>query len=744
MTQPIYYGGDYNPEQWDEATVRQDIELMVQAGVNLVSLGIFSWAKLEPREGDYQLDWLGELLDQLHAAGIKVDLATGTASPPPWMARLYPETLPVTAAGVRLKAGSRQQYSPSSSLFRAKATALTRQMATRFGSHPAVVMWHVSNEYGCHIKECFSEESREAFRAWLWGRYGSIEALNQAWGTAFWSQTYYDFAEVEPPAPLPTYANPAQNLDWRRFSDHALYSCFAAEAAVLREVTPHIPVTTNFLGMFDTCDYWQWARGMDVISNDCYPDPADPRAAADFALNADLMRSLGGGRPFWLMEQTAGLVQWRARNSRKQPGQLKLWSLQQVARGADAILFFQWRQSVQGAETFHSAMLPHSGTQSPTWREVVDLGQSLKRLESVVGSRVRSHAGMLFDWDSYWARQSAIGPVEPATFQAVRGWYSTLFNAGMVVDFLPPADKPAGVDDVFPAAPTAHPVCAPAAAETGRSEGEAGGTSSPNSAAEVAAPPLIVVPAQFMLSTATAQRIADWARGGAQVIVGATTGMLDGAGVAQQGGYLSQLPEAGVRVLDYYPATGEVCAWLDEPVLPTETITARVSAPAANRAMALDVAEGPLRRAASRLLGGDGSVLQARNWAELLAVDEDTQVLATFRGGELNGLPAITRREVGKGAIWYVGTELDGAARAVVVAVAAAYARIPNPLAGLPAGVEAVRRGEALFLLNHADTTAQIGGLNGVELLTGEQVGGHVLIPGRSAAVVVPKVAQGH
>lgn len=742
MTQSIYYGGDYNPEQWDEATIRADIELMQQAGVNLVSLGIFSWAKLEPREGEYQLDWLAELLDQLHAAGIAVDLATGTASPPPWLAHRYPETLPVTAAGVRLRAGSRQQYSPSSAVFRAKATALTRQLALRFGTHPAVVMWHVSNEYGCHVNECFSEESRQAFRGWLRDRYGSVEALNQAWGTAFWSQQYGDFAEVEPPAPLPTYANPAQSLDWRRFSDHALYSCFAAEAAVLRELTPHIPVTTNFMGMFERCDYWQWARGVDVVSNDCYPDPADPRAAIDFALNADLMRSLGGGKPFWLMEQTAGLVQWRARNSRKQPGQLKLWSLQQVARGADAILFFQWRQSVQGAETFHSGMLPHAGVESPTWREVVDLGQSLKKLDCLVGEGVQAHAGMLFDWESLWARQSAIGPVEDATVQAVRGWYSTLFNAGMVVDFLPSADKPAGVNDVFPAAPTARVDSDAAATQTGRAEGEAGGASSPESAGKGEAPGLIVVPAQFMLSAATAQRIAGWARGGAQVIVGATTGMLDGAGVAQQGGYLSQLPQAGVRVVDYYPATGEPPAWLAEPVLPCEVITSQVSTPGAERAVPLDVAEGPLRRAAARLLGGDGSVLQARNWAELLAVEEGTQILATYRGGALNGLPAITRREVGQGAIWYVGTELDGAARAALVTVAAAYARISNPLAGLPAGVEAVRRGNALFLLNHADTTAQIGGLSGTELLTGNEVGGHILIPGRSAAVVVPKVAQ--
>ncbi|MDO4791766.1 MAG: beta-galactosidase [Buchananella hordeovulneris] len=734
MGKQIYYGGDYNPEQWDVATVDQDIELMRQAGVNLVSLGVFSWAKLEPVEGQYELDWMAELLDKLHAAGISVDLATGTASPPPWLGHRYPETLPVTAQGVRLLPGSRQQYSPSSSLFRTKAAALARTLARRFGSHPAVVAWHISNEYGCHVKECFSPESAQAFRDWLRERYGDVAGLNRAWGTAFWSQTYTDFAEVNPPAPLPTYPNPAQALDWRRFCDHAIYSCFAAEAQALREETPQIPITTNFLGMFDTCNYWQWVRGMDFVSNDCYPDPADPRAATEFALNADLMRSLGGGRPFWLMEQTSALVQWRPRNSRKQPGQLKLWSLQQVARGADAVLFFQWRQSVQGAETFHSGMVPHSGVESPTWHDVVDLGQSLQRLESVVGSPVESHAGMLFDWDSYWARETTIGPVEPGTIPAVRAWYSTLYNAGMVVDFLPPAGTPAGVDDAFPAGYIPGPTGAVAAVE-----GQTAETSSPRDGAAVkAAPRLIVVPAQFLLSEETAERITTWAREGAQVIIGPAAGMLNGQGAAQQGGCLSQLPAAGVRSLEYYPATGPVPSWLDEPVLPSETIASAVSTPAAQLSLALDTHEGPLRRAAARLLGGDGSVLQARNWAELLAVEEGTEVLATFRGGELGGQAAITRREVGQGAIWYVGTELDGPARAALLAVAAAYARIPSPLADVPAGVEAVRRGEALFLLNHADTSAQVGGLRGWELLTGAEIGGHVLIPGRSAAVVVP------
>ena len=220
----IAYGGDWNPEQWDEETNRRDTERMVRAGVNLISLGIFSWASLEPEEGHYDLEWLADLIDQLHNAGIGVDLANGTASPPAWMAQRYPQTLPVDSRGVRLGFGSRQQYNPSSELFCRKACELTEAMARRFGDHPGVVMWHISNEYACHTAESFDDESAAAFRRWLMEKYGDIQAINLAWGTAFWSQTYRDIQEIQPPRAMPTFYNPGQMLDWRRFSDYALRS----------------------------------------------------------------------------------------------------------------------------------------------------------------------------------------------------------------------------------------------------------------------------------------------------------------------------------------------------------------------------------------------------------------------------------------------------------------------------------------------------------------------------------------
>jgi len=436
LTSPAY-GGDYNPEQWDEATFAEDLELMAEAGVNLVSLGIFSWARLEPREGVYELDWLVEIVDRLHEAGIAVDLATATASPPAWMATDHPESLPMNADGVRLGLGSRQQYCPSSTVYRERSAALAAALAERLGDHPGVVMWHIGNEYGCHTAECFCPACARAFRVWLGERYGDVERLNAAWGTDFWSQRYTSLEQVAPPAAMPTFPNPAQMLDWRRFSDHQLRSLMEAEARILRERSTR-PVTTNFMGDFPATDYWRWAEALDIISDDSYPDPADPAAAHEVAWAGDLMRGLAAGRPWILMEQAPSAVQWRRRNSPKRPGQLLLWSLARVAHGADGVLQFQWRQSRRGAETFHSGMVPHAGRDSRTWEETVATGQALTRLGPVLGEPVRAEAALILDWESQWALSAAIGPIEVGErFETARAWHRSLWEAGIATDIVP-------------------------------------------------------------------------------------------------------------------------------------------------------------------------------------------------------------------------------------------------------------------------------------------------------------------
>ena len=708
LTSPAY-GGDYNPEQWDEATFAEDLELMAEAGVNLVSLGIFSWARLEPREGVYELDWLVEIVDRLHEAGIAVDLATATASPPAWMATDHPESLPMNADGVRLGLGSRQQYCPSSTVYRERSAALAGALAERLGDHPGVVMWHIGNEYGCHIAECFCPACARAFRAWLAERYGDVERLNAAWGTDFWSQRYTSLEQVSPPAAMPTFHNPAQLLDWRRFSDHQLRSLMEAEARILRQRSTR-PVTTNFMGDFPATDYWRWAEALDIISDDSYPNPADAAAAHEVAWAGDLMRGLADGRPWILMEQAPGAVQWRRRNSPKRPGQFLLWSLARVAHGADGVLQFQWRQSRQGAETFHSGMVPHAGRAGRTWDEVVATGRALKRLGPVLGEPVRAEAAVVLDWDSQWALSSTIGPVEPGErFEAARAWHRSLWEAGIATDIVPVR-------------------------------------------ADLAGYRLIVVPEVFIDYPELARNLEGAAAAGAQVVVAGPTGVVDTDAGAVLGGYLGSLrPLLGVRVTDHAALSGPVGQ--DDPRgALVNRVSRAVGTPAAEIWTGLEAVGEPLRRVLNQM-GTPAPDLRAGGWAEEVRIDEvpggveagqgqePVEVVAVFdgRGGgaDLAGRPAITRRPVrGPGAAWYVAADLDAVGRAALLRLVCAHARIRPVVADLPDGVEAQRRGEILFLLNHGDRAAEVAGIVGTDLISGEACTGHVVLAPRSALVV--------
>ena len=438
----ILYGGDYNPDQWPENVWTEDVRLMQEAGVNLMSLAIFSWSRLEPVSGTYEFDWLDRIMDMLHEGGIFVDLATATASPPPWMSLEHPEMLPVTADGVRLWHGGRQHYCPSSQAYRSGSKRLVEALAERYAKHPALAMWHIGNEYGCHVAACYCDISAAAFRAWLRERYGSIEDLNRAWGTDFWSQRYSGWEEVIPPRRTPTWPNPSQQLDFMRFSSDELLACYEVEHAVLKAKTPDVPITTNFMRFFKPLDYWKWAEREDIVSDDVYQDPADPEAGMRGAMAGDLMRSLGRGRPWVLMEQSPNRVNWREINVAKAPGQMRLWSYQAIARGADGVMFFQWRQSRAGAEKFHSAMVPHGPVESsPTWHEVKQLGAELRGLDDVCGSRVQSEVAILLDWESWWALELPSKPsARVELIDQLEGYYRPLFGGNIVPDFARPGD----------------------------------------------------------------------------------------------------------------------------------------------------------------------------------------------------------------------------------------------------------------------------------------------------------------
>ncbi|MEH0467792.1 beta-galactosidase [Streptomyces sp. B21-097] len=435
----LAYGADYNPEQWPRDVWEEDVRLMQEAGVTVVSVGIFSWARIQPGPDTWDFGWLDEVMDLLHAGGIGVDLATATASPPPWLTTAHPEILPVTANGDTLWPGARQHWRPTSPVFREHALRLVREIASRYKDHPALVAWHVSNELGCHNVYDHSDDAARAFRVWLRARYGTLDALNHAWGTAFWSQRYSDWEQILPPRLAASHPNPTQQLDFKRFSSDALKDHLVAEREILREITPEIPVTTNFMVMGGTkgMNYPDWAAEIDFVSNDHYVHPG-PQDRDELSFSANLVSGIASGRPWFLMEHSTSAVNWQPVNVAKRPGDLARDSLLHVAHGADAVCFFQWRQSAAGAEKYHSAMVPHAGADSDLFRAVADLGATLKALAPVAGSeREPAAVGILYDWQSWWASEQDSHPTALLDYrQEALDWYSALLALGVRTDLV--------------------------------------------------------------------------------------------------------------------------------------------------------------------------------------------------------------------------------------------------------------------------------------------------------------------
>lgn len=437
----LLYGCDYNPEQWPREVWQEDAALMREAGVNVVSVGIFSWARLESSPGEFDFGWLREVLDLLHGAGVAADLATPTAAVPPWLTTQYPSVLPVTWDGHVRAQGSRGTFCVNSPVYRRFAACVVRRLAEEFADHPALRAWHVFNEYGCEVPACYCDSCAVAFRSWLAARYTTIGELNDAWGTAFWSQRYRSLEEVLPPRRSTAQNNPGQVLDYRRFVSDSYLAEFEEEKEILRAITPDVPVTTNFMSFFEPLDYFSWAPSLDFASTDCYPDPANPDSPLIAAMDFDLVRSLKRDVPWLLMEQTTSRVNWRPVNALKGPGRMRLGSFQAVARGAAGICFFQWRASRAGSERFHGAMVPHAGVNSPVWREVTAFGGELAALgDQLRDADVAAEHAIVFSWPARWALDGTGQPSAEIRMVDRVGWmYRPLFEAGIAADFVPPS-----------------------------------------------------------------------------------------------------------------------------------------------------------------------------------------------------------------------------------------------------------------------------------------------------------------
>ena len=494
----LLHGGDYNPEQWLDRPdiLAQDIELMKKARVNTVTLGVFSWSALEPQEGVYTLDWLADIIHNLYANGIRTILATPSAARPAWLAHKYPEVRRVRADRVRELYNRRQNYCYTSPLYRDKVRRIDQKLAQRFGSDPAVILWHISNEMGgdCHCELCQAE-----FRRWLQERYGSLQALNKAWNARFWSHDYTAWEQIESPAPQGENAVQALTLDWKRFVSDRHIDFLKFERDTVKELAPDAKFTVNMMYRFDGIDYFKMAKEIDVASWDNYPTWHKPtetveETALDTAMMHDLFYSMKG-KPFLLMESSPSFTNWQPISKQKKPGIAELAALQTVAHGADSVLYFQWRASRGAEEKFHGAVVGHDGRQDArAFTETVQVGEKLEKLSEITAVQREKQALIVHDWQNKWALEGSCGPRNAGLgyWDELKRHYNALARAGIAVEF---GDETADL--------------------TGYR--------------------LVVVPMLYLLTDDFAKKLCDFAQNGGTVVVTYWTGVVDESDLCRLG-----------------------------------------------------------------------------------------------------------------------------------------------------------------------------------------------------------------
>lgn len=528
----LRYGGDWNPEQWPERVWREDLALMREAGVNLVSVGVFAWSWLEPAPGRYEFGWLDRVLDALHDAGIGANLATPTASPPPWFSLAHPDALPVDARGVRLTHGSRDTYCAAAPAYRRATVRIAAALAARYAAHPALAMWHVHNEYGT---VCHCDHVATAFRRWLRERYGEdLAALNAAWGTAFWSQHYSAWEQVLPPRATQYLPNPHQALDFRRFWSDELRAAFREQRDRLRTVRADVLITTNFaFGDWVPVDHRAFADDVDLVAVDAYPD-----SDAEAAFLGDLARHWAGGQSWLLVEQAPAA----------EPGRTARRSLSYVARGSVGVMFFQWRASAAGAEQFHPALVPHAGPDTGSYAQARQLGATLPRLAEVAGAPVVAEVAIAWDAESWWAVQSPHLPAGLEYLHPLQRAHRALWRRHLAVDF---ADL----------------------------------------SADLTRYRLVLVPSHYLAGDVAAEAVRRYVVAGGHLVVWFGAGVADRSGRIRLGGYGAFRDSLGVRVTELHPLpAGAAVALSDgsDGTVWTERVEPRGAAPV------LRYAAGPL------------------------------------------------------------------------------------------------------------------------------------------------------
>lgn len=436
----MFYGGDYNPEQWDHETHIEDLRMFKLAGIDIATINVFSWALIQPDEVTYNFEGLDQYINNLYESGIYTCLATSTAAHPAWMAKRYPDVLRVDTNGRKRKFGGRHNSCPNSPTYRKYSEKIAEKLAEHYKDHPAVLVWHVSNEYS---DDCYCENCEKAFRVWLKERYKTLDNVNKTWNTNFWGHTFYEWDEIVLPSNLSEHSGDNNStfqgisLDYSRFNSDSILDCYRLEYDAIKKHIPDSVVTTNLMGFYKPLDYFKWAKYLDIVSWDSYPGLATPVSFT--AMAHDLMRGLKDGQPFMLMEQTPSQQNWQPYNSLKRPGVMRLWSYQSVAHGADTIMFFQLRRSVGACEKYHGAVIEHVGHEhTRVFREVAELGKELQLLgDKTLDATVDAKVAIVFDWDNWWAIEKSSGPTVALNYvDQIHKYYAAFFRRNIQVDIV--------------------------------------------------------------------------------------------------------------------------------------------------------------------------------------------------------------------------------------------------------------------------------------------------------------------
>lgn len=643
------FGGDWNPEQWDESEWESDIVKLERAGINEATINVFSWALIQPDEHHYDFSMLDRIVNLLIEHDFGFVLATSTGALPAWIARQYPDTTRTDYEGRHHLFGVRHNACPNSPNFLRLSASLAGNLARRYGSNDHLIAWHVSNELG---GSCYCDNCAEAFRTWLRRRYGTIEAVDRAWNANFWSHTYTDFDQILPPSAISDGIAGGKatlsgcDIDYRRFQSDSLLATYTNERDAIREFDSVHPITTNLMDTYEGADYFRWGRQMDVISWDDYPFPHT--TVSDNAFKHDLMRGVGEGKPFMLMESTPNQTNWQECNVLREPGKMRSESYQAIAHGADTIQYFQLRQSRGGFEKYHGAVISHGGREDErVYNEVRELGRELSAYgRSFMGGLINAPVALMFDWDSYWSTENI--SLLPEGFDypdQVRRWYAPFHRRNIMVDVVS--------EDIAPE--------------------------------ELARYKVLVAPAMVMVKPGVAERIEEFVRAGGTFLTTIMSGMHDEHDNVILGGYPGAFRDVcGMRVeeLDMYQVGRDVRAVF--------------AAGAESGALEGDETGHAIESAIS-LTGG------------ILKLDGGARALAVYGGDAFyRGTPVVTVNDFGAGTAYFAGAVLDEIGTDKVVESVIQQAGV-TAIAS-PESVEVTSRyypdrgEELIFILNHANT----------------------------------------